>query len=59
MGITITSVRSNVTNEVSINLFTLQPIKQVEDDAEEHHLVDDYGGPSTNSPSEEELLQMD
>jgi hypothetical protein len=59
LGIALTSTRSNATNEVSINLFTLQPVGQVEDDVEEHHLVGDYGGPSTDSPLEEGLPYVD
>jgi len=53
------STRSNATNEVSINLFTLQPAGQVGKDIEEHQLVGDCGGPSTDSPSEEGLLYVD
>ncbi len=56
LGITIVYARSNATNEVSINLFTLQLTRQAEDDAEEHHFI---SGPSTYSPSEEGLPQMD
>jgi hypothetical protein len=59
LGITIASTRSNATNEVNINLFTLQPTRQAKDDVEEHHLVDDCGGLSTYSPSKEGLPQMD
>jgi hypothetical protein len=62
LGIAPASARSNATNEVSINLFTLQPTGQVEDDVEEHHLVGYCGGPSTDSLSEEGLpyvYQMD
>jgi hypothetical protein len=53
LGIAPAFARSNATNEVNINLFTLQPAGQAEDDVEEHHLVGDYGGPSTDSSSEE------
>ncbi len=59
LGITLASARNNATNEVSINMFTLQPTGQAKDDVEEHHLVGDCGGPSTNSPSEEGLPHMD
>jgi hypothetical protein len=59
LGIALASTRSNATNEVSINLFTLQPAGQVGKDIEEHHLVGDCGGPSTNSPSEEGLPYVD
>jgi hypothetical protein len=59
MGIAPTSVMSNATNEVNINLFTLQPVGQAEDDVEEHHLVGDCGGPSTNSSLEEGLPYVD
>ncbi len=55
MGITPASARSNATHEVNINLFTLQLVEQVEDNVEEHHLVGDCGGRTTNSPSEERL----
>jgi hypothetical protein len=59
LGIAPTFARSNATNKVSINLFTLQPIEQAENDVEEHHLVDDYGGLNTDSPSEEGLPYVD
>jgi hypothetical protein len=59
LGITTTLAKSIVTNEVNINLFTLQPTQQTEDDVKEHHLVGDCGGSSTNSPSKEGLPQMD
>ncbi len=59
MGIAPAFARSNATNEVSINLFTLQPAGQVEDDVKEHHLVGDYGGPNTYSPSKEGLPYVD
>jgi len=48
-------VRSTATNEVNINLFTLQHIGQVIDDVEEHHVVGKCGGQNTDSPSEEGL----
>ncbi len=59
LGITPASTRRNATNEVSINMFTLQPAGQAKDDVEEHHLVGDCGGASTNSPSQEGLLYVD
>jgi hypothetical protein len=59
LGITTTPARSNVTNEVSVNLFTLQHIGQAVDDAEEHHIVGECGGQSADSPLEEGLPQMD
>jgi hypothetical protein len=59
LGIALASTRSNATNEVNINLFTLQPAGQAEEDIEEHHLVGDYGGPSTYSPSKEGLPCVD
>ncbi len=59
MGIAPTSAMSNATKEVNINLFTLQPVGQAEDDVEEHHLVGDCGGPSTYSPLEEGLPYVD
>ncbi len=49
MGITLAPVRNNATNEVSINLFTLQHIGQAVDDVEEHHTIGECGGQSTNS----------
>jgi len=48
-------VRSNATNEVSINLFILQHIGQVIDDVEEHHVVGKCGGQNTGSLLEERL----
>ncbi len=59
LGIKPAFARSYATNEVSINVFTLQPIGPVENDAEEHHLVSDYGKPSIDSSSKEGLPQMD
>ncbi len=59
LGITLALVRSNATNEVSINLFTLQHTKQIVDDAKERHIVGECGGQSIDSPSKERLLQMD
>ncbi len=50
LGITPAPVRNNATNEVSINLFTLQHTEQVVDDVEEHHTIGECGGQSTNSP---------
>ncbi len=44
LGITPSPTRSNATNEVYINLFTLQHIGQVVDDAEENHVVGECGG---------------
>ncbi len=58
LGITPSPARSNVANEVSINLFTLQCTGQVVDDVEEHHAGSECGGQNTDSPSEEELSQM-
>jgi hypothetical protein len=51
-------VKSNVANEVSINLFTLQCTKQVVNDVEEHHVGSECGGQSTDSPSKERLPKM-
>jgi len=59
LGIAPASVRNNATNEVSINMFTLQLAGQAEENVKEHHLVGDYGGLSTNSPSEEGLPYVD
>ncbi|CAK9274530.1 unnamed protein product [Sphagnum jensenii] len=59
LGITPASARSNATNEVNINIFTLQLAGQAKENVKEHHLVGDYGGPSTNSPSEEGLPYVD
>jgi len=59
LGITLASARSNASNEVSINLFTLQPTRQAKSDVEEHHLVGNCGGLSTNSPLKEGLSRMD
>jgi hypothetical protein len=59
LGITLALARNNATNEVSINLFTLQHTGQAVDDAEKHHIVGECGGQSTNSPLEEGLPQMD
>ncbi len=47
LGITPTPARNNVTNEVRINLFTLQHTRQVVDDIEEHHIMGECGGQST------------
>jgi hypothetical protein len=59
LGIAPAFARSTATNEVSINLFTLQPAGQAEDDVKEHHLVGDCGGPNTYSPSKEGLPYVD
>jgi hypothetical protein len=58
LGITPSLARSNVANEVSINLFTLQHVGQVVDDAEEHHTGSECCGQNTYSPSKEGLPQM-
>jgi hypothetical protein len=50
LEITLTLARSNATNEVNINLFTLQHIRQVVDDVEEHHIVGECGGQNIYSP---------
>jgi hypothetical protein len=59
LGITLAPVRNNATNEVSINLFTLQHTGQAIDDAKKHHIVGECGGQSTDSPLEEGLPHMD
>jgi hypothetical protein len=61
LGITPKPARSNATNEVNINLFTLQHmyIGQAVNDTEEHHIMGECGGKNTYSPSEEGLPQMD
>jgi hypothetical protein len=66
LGITPAPARSNATNEVSINLFTLQHIGQAVqhigqavDDVEEHHTISECGGQSIDSPSKEGMPQMD
>jgi len=59
LGIAPTSAKSNATNEVNINMFTLQLAGQAEENVKEHHLVGDRGGPSTNSPLEEGLPYVD
>jgi hypothetical protein len=59
LGITPTPTRSNATNEVNINLFTLQHIGQVIDDVEEHHIISECGGQNTDSPLKEGMPQMD
>ncbi len=56
--ITPLPARSNVANEVSINMFTLQHTKQEVNDAEEHHVGSEGGGQSTNSLSKEGLPLM-
>jgi hypothetical protein len=59
LGIAPTPARGNATNKVSINLFILQHIGQLVDDAGEHHTIDECDGQNTYSPSEEGLPQMD
>jgi hypothetical protein len=57
LGITPSPTRSNATNEVSINLFTLQHIRQAVNDVEEHHVVGECGGQNTDSPLEKDSLK--
>ncbi len=59
LGITLTPTRSNATNEVNINLFPLQHIRQVVNDTEEHHIMGECGGQNIDSPSKEGLPQME
>ncbi len=59
LGITPALARGNATNEVNINMFTLQHTRQVVDDVEEDHIVGECGGQSTDSPSKKGLPQMD
>jgi hypothetical protein len=49
LGITPSPAKSNVANEVNINLLTLQHIGQAKDDAEDHHAQSECGGQSTDS----------
>ncbi len=58
LGITPSPTRSNVANEVNINLFTSQRTRQAIDDAKEHHVGSECGGQSTDSPSKERLPKM-
>jgi hypothetical protein len=58
LGITSSLARSNVANEVNINLFTLQHVGQVVVDVKEHHTGSECGGQSTYSPSKEGPSQM-
>ncbi len=57
-GITPSPARSNVANEASINMFTLQHTEQEVNDVEKHHVGIECGGQSTYSLSEEGLPPM-
>jgi hypothetical protein len=52
LRITPSPAKSNVANEVNINLLTLQHIGQAKDDVEDHHARSECGGQSTGSLSE-------